>query len=101
MTAFAAAVRPLDNRIALPVFRRDPEPFLKLPAGRTIGPLTDVTVDGDGCVWAIHIPLYPTSGGQLDDATRASRLPPVMQFDADGNYLRGWGGPDHLPRDDP
>jgi hypothetical protein len=29
-----------------------------------------------------------------DDA----RLPPVVEFDAEGNFVQAWGGPDHLPR---
>jgi DNA-binding beta-propeller fold protein YncE len=28
------------------------------------------------------------------------RLPAVCEFDAEGNYLQGWGGPDWLPRED-
>jgi DNA-binding beta-propeller fold protein YncE len=62
--------------------------------------VTGVQVSPDGHIWVLHIAANMAWGppGSLEDA--AARLPPVVEFDAAGNFLQAWGGPDHLPRID-
>jgi hypothetical protein len=77
----------------LPVTTLQREPFVTLPPGRTLGPVSGVSVAGDGHVWLVHIARSPALGA----AEEGSRLPPVVELDADGHFLRAWGGPEHLP----
>ncbi len=85
---------------ALPHYSAEAAPPVKLPPGRTLGAVTGVQVSPDGHVWVLHIASNMEWGppGSLDDA--AARLPPVVEFDAEGNFLQAWGGPDWLPRID-
>ncbi len=62
------------------------------------GQVSSVTVDSRDHVWVLHRP-----NTLLDDDKGALQKPPanrcctaapaVMEFDAAGNYLQGWGGP--------
>jgi len=64
------------------------------------GQVAGIAVDDrNGHVWMVHRPasLLPD---EVDPKTTKSvthrcckSLPPVVEFDADGRYLRGWGGP--------
>jgi len=64
--------------------------WLKAPTKWTLGYLSSVSVDQDDHVWILQRPqgddLWP-----LEDRGRMG--PPVMEFDVDGNFLQGWGGP--------
>jgi len=88
-----------DTSSRRPRFRLDTKPFLKLPEGRTLGPIMCVDIGPDGHVWVLHSrrnALGLPDGPQ----ERASRLPEVVEFDEDGAFLQAWGGPDHLPQID-
>ncbi|MDX1944277.1 MAG: peptidyl-alpha-hydroxyglycine alpha-amidating lyase family protein [Pirellulaceae bacterium] len=55
------------------------EPFIpaglvKLPSEATIGPMSAVAIDQQDRLYVLH-----------------RGTPPLLAFDADGNYLRGWG----------
>ncbi|MGA7488145.1 MAG: hypothetical protein WBW74_14560 [Xanthobacteraceae bacterium] len=81
-----------------PTFR--PEPFWPkpLPGNWILGQVAGVATDRDDHVWIVHRP-----GSLLDDEKGAMQnppatkcctaAPPVLQFDAEGNLLRSWGGP--------
>jgi hypothetical protein len=84
----------------LPLFTLEREPFPKLPAGRTLGAVTGLSVATDGHVWLLHMPHFYTPDVPDTPQERASRLPPVVELDADGVFIRAWGGPDHLPKVD-
>jgi hypothetical protein len=83
---------------APPRFAADAVAPVRLPPGRTLGAVTGVQVGADGHIWVLHLASIMEWGppGSLADA--AARLPPVVEFDAQGNFLQAWGGPDHLPR---
>ena len=85
--------------LALPRYTADPVAPIRLPEGRTLGAVTGVQVSPDGHIWVLHIASNMEWGppGSLDDP--AARLPAVVEFDPQGNYLQAWGGPDHLPRE--
>jgi len=63
-----------------------------------LGQVAGIAVDSRGHIWAYHRP-----GTLLDDEKGLEKSPPqyrcckpapaVIEFDRDGNYVRGWGGP--------
>lgn len=83
-----------------PRYVHDQDWTLKLPEGRYLGSVTGVQVTPDGHIWVLHIASIMEWGPVEGTKDPAARLPPVCEFDAEGNYLRGWGGPDWLPRED-
>jgi sugar lactone lactonase YvrE len=57
--------------------------FLKLPAGRTMGSTSAVTVDAHGRIWvADRCGANSCAGSPLD---------PIMEFDPRGNFVRAFG----------
>lgn len=62
-----------------------------------IGQVAGLHVDSLDHVWIIHRPrtqLADEKGAKPGDAARCCVMaPPVIEFDAEGNYVRGWGGP--------
>jgi hypothetical protein len=57
--------------------------FLKLPAGRAMGSSSAVAGDSKGHIWVVDRCAANDCAG--------SKLDPVMEFDAKGNFLRAWG----------
>jgi hypothetical protein len=84
---------------ALPRYTAAASP-IRLPAGRTMGPVTGVQVSPDGHIWVLHIASHPEYSPLAPGEDPAARLPAVCEFDAEGAFLQGWGGPDWLPRED-
>lgn len=60
--------------------------WLKLPAKWRLGNTSAVSVDAQGHVWVLHRPRT------LPETLRAMAAPPVLEFDAGGNFVQGWGG---------
>lgn len=100
-----------------PKFEVEPG-WAKIPEHLSVGDVSGVSVDADDHVWIIHrsemsdagsrTPTKPAirnaqdgswsvsiAGERQDEARAAGKVPapPVMEFAADGTYLRGWGGP--------
>lgn len=90
--------------------------WAKIPDHLSIGDVSGVAIDDAQHVWIIHryemsdagsrrpeppeLPWEDSGERSHDDGRRTDRstvektpAPPVMEFDQDGNYLRGWGGP--------
>jgi DNA-binding beta-propeller fold protein YncE len=67
-----------------PQFAPDPD-WPKIPNGWALGQVSSAAADADDNIWVLQRPrtIRP------DQKTG----PPVMEFDAAGNYVRGWGGP--------
>ena len=55
-----------------------------LPNGSTIGEVPGVAMDSSNHVWIVH---------RYRGVKDAKGAPPVIQFDTDGNFIQGWGGP--------
>jgi DNA-binding beta-propeller fold protein YncE len=82
----------------LPQYKVDPSWPKPLNRNWIWGQVSSVTVDGQGHIWLLHRP-----NTLLDDDKGAQRKPPanrcctpapaVMEFDAQGNFIQGWGGP--------
>jgi hypothetical protein len=82
---------------APPAFQ--PEPFWPkpLPENWILGQVAGIAVGPDDHIWILHRPaslLDDEKGAQANPPqTKCCKAaPPVMEFDADGNLLRHWGG---------
>ena len=94
--AVMGAVTTLSNRDAqaqasptatrVPVFEVDPS-WPKLPNNWVLGQTPGVAVDSHDHIWVLHRPRT------VPEAQRAQAAPPLLEFDADGKFLRAWGGP--------
>jgi hypothetical protein len=71
--------------LPMPHFRAEND-WLKLPNGWMLGDVSAVTLDTAGHVWVLHRPRM------LAAADRARAAPPVLEFLADGTYVKGFGG---------
>jgi len=81
----------------VPNFQVDPSWPKTLPNNWIMGQASGVAVDAQDHIWMIQRPRTLT-----DDEKAASfnpprtkccvPAPPVMEFDQDGNFIRGWGG---------
>ncbi len=58
-----------------------------LPGGEAVGVVTYVAVDRRDHVWVLH------RSRQVPAEHRQRAAPPVLEFDADGNFVQAWGGP--------
>ena len=88
-TATATIERPVEMNRPRPHFSRDLSArFYEVPSGRKMGAALAAVYGADRHLWVLQQP--PEGAGD-------SYLPPVCEFDAHGRYVRGWGGPDHLP----
>jgi DNA-binding beta-propeller fold protein YncE len=68
-----------------PKFTVDPS-WPKVPEKWQFGQVASVSVDGNDHVWILQRP------STLEPHEKAKAAPPVLEFDAAGNFLRGWGG---------
>ena len=80
---FAAQVNPARD---VPAFRVDPS-WPKIPANWQFGQVASVSVDAQDHVWVLQRP------GTLSPEEKRRAAPPVMEFDAAGNFVQAWGGP--------
>jgi len=69
-----------------PKFRVDPS-WPKIPNNWQFGQVASVSVDAQDHVWVLQRP------GTLEPEEKARAAPPVLEFDAAGNFLQAWGGP--------
>lgn len=90
-----------EPRELAPHFQVDPY-WPRLPGNWILGQVAGIAVDRDDHIWIIQRP------GTLDESEKGAVLnpprsmcctpaPPVMEFDSDGNFIQGWGGPDYAP----
>jgi len=75
------------------------EPFWPkpLPKNWILGQVGGIAVDKDDNIWVVHRPatlVDDEKGAMQDPPTTKCCTPalPVLEFDADGNLLRAWGG---------
>ncbi len=82
----------------IPTFAVDASWPKPLPNNWILGQVGGITVDAQGHIWVIHRPrsLTDDEKGAALTPPRSKccvSAPPVLEFDADGNLLRSWGGP--------
>lgn len=71
----------------VPTFQVDPS-WPKVPSKWVLGPVSGLDVDSHDNVWVITRPrelVHPVAG--------KTPAPPIMEFDGQGNFIKGWGGP--------
>jgi DNA-binding beta-propeller fold protein YncE len=96
--AIAASERALERaalaqRKSAPTFQVDPM-WPKMPKQWILGQVSGLDVDARDHVWIIQRPwsLNDDEKAKNPDAVCCTPAPPVMEFDAAGNYIQGWGG---------
>jgi DNA-binding beta-propeller fold protein YncE len=83
----------LAQRQAAPAFQVDPM-WPKVPKQWMLGQVAGLSVDARDHVWILQRPWSLANDEKAEDpaAPCCHPAPPVMEFDAAGNYLQGWGG---------
>ena len=81
----------------VPEFKVDPFWPKPLPENWMLGQVSGIAVDKDDRIWIVHRPgtLVDDEKGALANppATKCCKpAPAVLQFDAQGNLLKSWGG---------
>jgi NHL repeat-containing protein len=71
---------------SVPLFQVDPT-WPKLPNNWVMGLVSSVAVDQRDHVWILHRPRVVPAD------KRKSAAPAVLEFDAAGKFVQGWGGP--------
>ncbi len=82
--------------VQAPAFEVDPFWPKPLLNGWIYGTVIGVTVDAQDNVYIVHRGVAGAEAAADQDPPLAeccSSAPPVMQFDPEGNFVRGWGGP--------
>ena len=97
--AALAAVLPGQTRAGdMPKFQVEPFWPKPLPKNWILGQVAGIAVDKDDRIWITHRPatLVDDEKGAMQDPPTTkccTPAPAVLEFDADGNLLRAWGGP--------
>jgi len=81
----------------VPQFKVDPYWPKPLPSNWILGQVAGIAADREDRIWIVHRPatLVDDEKGALANppSTKCcTPAPPVLQFDAQGNLLRSWGG---------
>jgi DNA-binding beta-propeller fold protein YncE len=95
-TTFDAASAQQKPAGGAPTFRVDPSWPQEMPKQWIMGAVTGVFVDAKGHVWVTHLPetlteeeLYAEQKPPMGTCCHAA--PPVLEFDAQGKLVQGWG----------
>ncbi len=83
---------------SVPRFAVDPYWPKPLPGNWILGQVAGIAVDKNDHIWIVHRPgtlVDDEKGAQLKPPTTkcCTPAPAVMEFDAQGNLYRSWGGP--------
>jgi DNA-binding beta-propeller fold protein YncE len=70
----------------VPLFELD-QSWPKVPQRWKLGQVSSVSIDAKDHVWLLQRPR------SLGADQQGMAAPPVLEFDAAGNYVQGWGGP--------
>lgn len=83
----------------MPVYKVDPSwPKMPLPNKWLMQGVPDLVVDKDDHIWVVSRPrdIMPDENGAATEPPRTDccvAAPAVLEFDTEGNLLKGWGGP--------
>jgi hypothetical protein len=84
---------------AYPKFTVDPMWPKQLPDGFVMGDIAGISIDASDHVWIVTRQLtlddteYFSASKTPPISTCCRHAPAVIEFDEDGNFVRGWGGP--------
>lgn len=87
---------------ATPIYKVDPFWPKPLPNKWIIQGVPDLVVDKDDHIWVMNRPrdIMPDESGAATDPPRTDcckAAPSVLEFDTEGNLIKGWGGPGYVP----
>jgi len=90
VSALAGVVGGAQDRAGIasgvPTFRVDPT-WPRIPNNWQFGQVASVSIDEQDHVWVLQRP------GTLEPGEKNRAAPPLLEFDAAGNFLQAWGGP--------
>jgi len=86
LVVFAAAVAVTGQLSEVPAFQVDPG-WAKIPNNWQFGQVASVAIDAQDHVWVLQRP------GTLTPEEKPRAAPPLVEFDAAGNFVQAWGGP--------
>lgn len=72
------------STLEVPKFQVDPS-WPTIPDGWTLGQVSSVASDAQNDIWILQRPRTVKPGTKTG--------PPVMEFNQEGKYMQGWGGP--------
>jgi hypothetical protein len=95
---FGCAQPRIQSAETVPTYRVDALWLKPLNGNWIFGQVSSVAVDRHDHVWVLHRPntlLDDEKGAQQTPPTNrcCQAAPPVMEFDSNGNFIQGWGGP--------
>lgn len=86
-----------------PIYKVDPFwPKMPLPNKWIIQGVPTLVVDKDDHIWVVSRPrdIMPDESGASTTPPRTDcciAAPAILEFDTEGNLLKGWGGPGYVP----
>jgi hypothetical protein len=83
-TDAAAQTAPAQAR-SMPTFEVDPS-WPKVPPQWKLGDASSIGIDAQDNIWVLHRPRT------LKPEQASAAAPPILVFDAVGNFIKGWGG---------
>ena len=86
VSAVVVGAQARQTRREIPKFEVDPS-WPTIPNGWIFGWVSSASVDNQDHVWVLQRP------GTLRPEEKAKAAPPVLEFDASGKFIQGWGGP--------
>ena len=84
-SAAFSAQAPQPQGRSLPIFEVDRD-WPKVPSHWKLGDASSIAIDAQDNIWVLHRPRT------LKPEQAAMAAPPVIVFDAAGNYIKAWGG---------
>ena len=86
LAVFAAVVAVTGQLSEVPAFKVEPG-WAKIPNNWQFGQVASVAIDAQDHVWVLQRP------GTLTPEEKPRAAPPLLEFDAAGNFVQAWGGP--------
>jgi len=80
------------QRAEAPTFEVDPS-WPKMPEKMLTGEVGAVAVDSRDHIWIAHRPGKIGKAEYAPENLCCTQGPPIIEFDMQGNYIQGWGGP--------
>jgi hypothetical protein len=88
MVLHSGSWAPAAAQTQIPRFEVDPS-WPKLPTKWVWGQVSSVSIDTQGHAWILQRPTTV----RKDQVAKGQAAPPVIEFDENGNFVQGWGGP--------
>jgi hypothetical protein len=87
-----SAIVEAQQRPAVPRFEVDPT-WPKLPENMILGTISGIYAASQDRIWVVHRPstVAPNDLASAQKTPCCVPAPPVIEFDAAGNYIQGWG----------